>query len=124
MNQTPPRFGFKRAAQSLFGLNALIWLILAGVSLARLTGDRPNSFIFWVIAALMVGNAGAMLLCAVVIGRRKRIYYLFALLVLLVNIVMSVTDQVGWADLLTLFIDVVLLGILLGGRPFFWPPAG
>ena len=105
-------------------LNGVIWLGFGGVSLVRLAGgDTPPTITFWAIAVLMFGNAGAMLFCAFLIGRRNRLFYFFALLVLGVNIILSVTDQVGALDLATLFVDVVLLGILLGGRVHFWPSA-
>ncbi|MBP6470897.1 MAG: hypothetical protein KBE23_14785 [Chloroflexi bacterium] len=45
-----------------------------------------------------------------------------ALAVLLVNIVLTVTDQFGLFDLLTLLLDLIILALLLAGRRQFLQP--
>ncbi len=62
----------------------------------------------------MIGNAGAMLAAGIGIGRRRRLNYGFAFLVLAVNIVLTLTDQFGLLDVVTLVIDLILLGLLIG----------
>lgn len=107
-------FNAVKAAQAIFGLNAVIWLVLGIVSLVRLAGNQNNQTItLLVVALLMFFNVGAMLLSAWLIGRRKRLFYWVALAVLLGNIILTFTDQFGLIDLLTLIIDLVLLGIML-----------
>jgi len=44
-----------------------------------------------------------------------------ALAVLLVNIVLTFTDQFGLFDLLTLLLDLIILALLLAGRQFLQP---
>lgn len=108
-----------RAAQGLFFLNAVIWLSFGVVSVLRL-GDNPEQLVTAVIVAvLMVGNVGAMLLAGFSLGRLTRWSYIFALAVLLVNIVLTFTDQFGIFDLLTLLLDLLLFGLLLATRSLY-----
>ena len=120
-DETRFTFGPVKTAQAIFGLNAIIWLMFGIISLARLAGKQSNqAIILWIVAILMFANMGAMLLSAWLIGKRKMIFYLIALAVLLINIILTFTDQFGLFDLLTLLIDLVLLGILLVKRKLFW----
>ena len=57
-----------------------------------------------------IGNAG------IGIGRRRRLFYFFAMAILAVNIILTVTDEFGLLDLATLLIDLVLLGPLIVTR--------
>ena len=108
-----------RWAQGLFFLNAAIWLVLAIVTVVRFVGSAGQGVTAVVVAVLMFGNAGAMALSGALLGQRRLLFYLFALAVLAVNIVLTFTDQVGALDWITFAIDLVLLGILLGWRKQF-----
>lgn len=102
-----------KVAQALFYLNAVIWLVIGGASLIRLINDDSNQvMVFLVIAVMMFGNAGAMAFSGWGIGRTRKWWYVVAVLVLVVNIVLTFTDQFGLLDLITLIIDLVLLGLL------------
>jgi hypothetical protein len=97
------------SARILLALNGLIWLLLAVLTLLRRDGAPPGLVI---IAVLMVANAGAMLLAAWFVTR-GRIFYFLTLALLLVNVLLTFTDQFGLLDLLTLLVDLFLLTILL-----------
>jgi len=105
-----------RWAQGLFLLNAVIWLALGVMSLLRLGGNEGQGVTALVVAILMFGNAGAMSLSEALLPRRRLLFYLFALAVLAVNIVLTFTDQVGALDWITLAIDLVLVSVLLVAR--------
>jgi hypothetical protein len=95
----------------LFALNGLIWLLISGLSVPRLPGSNDEYYVLYLILLLlMFANAGAMFVAALWLGARRWLSYLFALALLFGNIVLTFTDQVGFWDLLTLFLD---LGILL-----------
>jgi lysylphosphatidylglycerol synthetase-like protein (DUF2156 family) len=106
-----------RVAQALFFLNAAIWCLFGVSSLVRMTGDHPDRTVTaWMVAMLMFGNAGAMLWSGVGIGKRQKRFYYLAVAVLIVNIVLTVTDEFGILDMVTLVIDVLLLGLLIVNR--------
>lgn len=107
-------------AQGLFLLNAAIWFVLGVLSFARLGGNGSRGVTELVVAILMFGNSGAMALSGAVLGRRRLHFYLFALAVLAVNLVLTFTDQVGVLDWITLAIDLVLVGILVAARRQFY----
>ena len=101
-----------RAAQVLFFLNAAIWVILGITSLLRVSRSPTSIMTAIVIGILMFGNAGAMVVSGFGLGKWRGFYYL-ALAVLLVNIVLTFTDQVGLLDILTFVLDLALLVLLI-----------
>jgi hypothetical protein len=106
-------FNRVKMAQNLFFLNAIIWLVFGSVSLISMeNGDSDRIFTLLVIAMMMFGNAGAMAFSGWGIGKARKSSYYLAVAVLIVNIILTVTDQFGIFDLITLIIDLVLLGTL------------
>ena len=111
---TPHRI---RTAQLLFLLNAVIWLVIGIVSMGRAATRHSEQIItVWVIAILMFGNVGAMVLSAWGLGKHRKLFYFFALFVLAVNILVTFTDQFGIIDFLTLVLDLILFGLLITVR--------
>jgi len=109
-----------KTAQLLFVLNAIIWFLLGIFTLIRLSdGSSERAMTMLVIGVMMFGNAAAMLISGWGIGRGQKIFYYLALAVLFVNIVLTFTDEFGLLDLLTLIVDLVLLGFLLAARKRF-----
>ena len=122
MKQTAS-FRFVRMAQALFILNTLIWIAFGIASLNRMRPLMENFVPFLVIGILMFGNAAALLLAGLGLGTRRRLAFYFAIFILLVNIILTLTDQFGALDLATLVIDAILLGILFASRSIYLHPA-
>ena len=78
----------------------------------------------WMVAIMMFGNAYAMMISGIGILSRRKIFYLLALAVIIVNIVLTFTDQFGLFDFVTLVIDGVILALLIAswGRFFSSEP--
>jgi len=107
-------------AQALFFVNAAVWLAFGVFSLVRLaTGTAAQTLVLLVVAILMFGNVGAMLVAGAGIGTRRRPFYYFGAVVLVVNIVLTVTDEFGLFDFITLVIDLMLLGLLIVTRSHY-----
>jgi hypothetical protein len=104
-----------RIARVLLFLNAGIWVALGIASLSRVSHSPTSVITAIVIGILMFGNAGAMVVSGLGLGKWRGFYYL-ALAVLLVNIVLTFTDQVGLLDILTFLLDLVILGLLIVAR--------
>ncbi len=100
-----------KAAAALFGLNGVVWLALGLASLLRLAAS-PNPAQL-IIAGLIFGNAGAMFVTGAGLAARRRWFFFLALAVLAVNLLLTITDQFGLIDFVTLIIDAVLLGLLV-----------
>jgi len=117
MTATGSRSSYLRSAQVLLYINAAVWLILGILTLLRVSQNNPEStFALWIIAILMAGNAGMMLLCGWGLGTDHRLFYYLALAVMAVNILLTFTDQFGLLDFLTLVIDLAILAFLVADR--------
>jgi hypothetical protein len=112
-----------RVAQALFFLNAAIWLVFGIWSLVRVAGKESGMVVtLLVVALLMFGNVVAMLCCGWGLAIPRRRWYYLALAVVVVNVVLTVTDQFGLFDLITLLIDLLLLGLLIAIRKRYTTP--
>ncbi|HQJ51002.1 MAG TPA: hypothetical protein PKW05_04405 [Anaerolineae bacterium] len=108
-------------ARILFYANAAIWMPLAAITVVRAAGGtREERITGMVLTVLMFGNAVAMVLSALGLARRSRWFYLFAVAVVVVNLLLTWTDQVGWLDVVTGVLDLVLLGLLVVVRREYW----
>lgn len=108
--------------QVLFCLNALVWALFLILFLSDQVqpGDPISSL---VIPILMICNALAMLACAIGLGRRSRLSYYLSLAVIAFNLLLTITDQVGLFDYLTLLLDLLLLVLLVASyKAFARPP--
>ena len=104
-------------AQSLFFINACVWLVIAVNSILRLESiSNTPMVVLWVVIILMFANAGAMFVTGLWLGRQSKWAFFFALAVLLVNILLTFTDQVGFYDIVTVLLDIGTLGLLLYDR--------
>jgi len=105
-----------------FALIAVIWFILGVVYLIRLQGNSVIPMMTaLVIAVMMFGNAAVLLVCAWGVTTGKQWWYLLAIAVLAINILLTFTDQIGLMDLLTVLIDIGLLLLLVIKRAVFLP---
>jgi hypothetical protein len=105
----------------LFYINAGLWLILAANSILHMTQEYPGHMAMYAfLGVLMVGNAAAMLLCGWGLVRYPWLFYPLGLVVLLVNIPLTLTDEFGFFDLVTLIIDLALLALLVTQRKKFY----
>jgi len=66
-------------------------------------------------------NAGLLILCSFGLGKRIFWYYLFTLLLLFTNIILSFTDQIGPADLVVLVFTLAPFLLLIIRRRDFVP---
>jgi hypothetical protein len=101
--------------RALFFLDAAIWLIFAAATfLGGIPGIPDAGPAAAVMAALMLGNATALAVAGWGLGRQTPIPYFFAVVVLVVNMVLTITDQMGVWDWLILALEAAMLGLLLG----------
>jgi hypothetical protein len=115
MSRKQQRYYFNvklKIARALFFVNALTWLGFA-VYLYLDMVRSGNDLSAVIIALFMVGNAAAMFIGGLLIYKRIKWGYIFAIAVLALNIFLTFTDQFGIADFLTLLVDIVLLMILI-----------
>jgi hypothetical protein len=108
--------------QSLFVLWGAIWFLFGIVSLGSgLDRAASQSNLAWLLSAVMFANALVMLLLAWGIGRRWRAVFYLSFAVLLVNILLTLTDEFGLFDLIVLIIYLAIAGLLFASRSRYLP---
>ncbi len=101
-------------AQRLFQLIAAIWLVFAVLTVLNIQAQlRVSPGLAWTLAIMMFANAGLLFWVGRGLARRSQRYYLLALSVLAANILLTITDDFGIYDAITLAIDIVLFVWLL-----------
>ena len=108
-----------RAAQLLLLLNGLLWIGLGIYSIVRFPFGDVHQTIAWVVVALMFANALVLLLVAWGLGRGSRFLFWLGLAQVAVNLLLSVTDQIGLWDLLVLLLNAITLALLFAQRRRF-----
>ena len=92
-----------------------VWLILGALTIFRLsagsTYGHPIAGV--VIAVLTFGNALAFLAAGWGLGRYPRVFAVLSIFLVVVNIVLSFTDQVGPVDVITAVVDGIILVLLI-----------
>ncbi len=108
------------SAQLLCYANTALWLLFGIASLLNLGEARGAPvYILAIVALLMLVNAAAFGLAGYGLGLGSRRAYLLALAIVALNLPLTLTDQVGLYDWITLGIDALLLGLLLAARKEF-----
>ena len=109
-----------RIAQVLFIADVFIWLIFGIYGFIWVSQRFPHQNLMALLFGILVlGNAGALLLSALLLGKGRKLFYYFALVVLILNIVASVMDQLGIYDFAFLFFELILLVILISIRKHY-----
>lgn len=116
----PPRA--VQVAQWMFLVIAAVWVAFALMTL--LASSATTAVGAWLMALLMCATAAALAWLAWGIGKQDRRYWVSGLLVLGVNVVLTITDEFGVFDLVTLILDLGLVGLLLATRSLYPPRAG
>ena len=110
-----------RMAQTLLFVNAAVWLLFGLISLVRMaTGESAATSTLLVVAVLMFGNVAALLIAGIVVRKPQKRWFWLVTAVLLINIILTFTDQVGIFDLLTLLLDLLILSLIIANRAWFW----
>ena len=106
------------AARWMFVLQGVIWLLFGVWSITRLSnsGGNLSCKMLGIISMLMFVNAIVLIWIGWGIGKGQRLYYYFGLLVLAGNIFLTLTDEFGVFDLVTLVFAVGLLILLIVTR--------
>jgi hypothetical protein len=100
--------------RALFGLASAFWVITGGLVLAGLLNVGGSESASLVIGVLMLGNGVLLGLSAWATLRGRHWVDRGALLLVVANAVLSVTDEMGVWDWLSLAISALLVGLVVG----------
>jgi hypothetical protein len=109
-----------RIAKRAYFILGVVWFVFG---LVRITGllseDRILSNAEWIAAILMFANALVLVLIGRWLKEDQRWPYYFGLLVLLTNILLTITDDFGVFDLIYLALAISLFVFLIITRAHY-----
>jgi lysylphosphatidylglycerol synthetase-like protein (DUF2156 family) len=109
-----------RAALLLLALDALMWFAFGVVAAAGGIASIANPpTLRWVMVGLAWASAAALAGLAILLGRRIRVAFYLAVILLAIIAVLSIADQVEWLDLASLAVSVIPLVLLLKDRGWY-----
>jgi hypothetical protein len=107
-------------AEILILMNALVWLTFTGLIAMDLHPALPDSAAtIWVMGILAFGCAGALVVLAVMLGKRFRIAYYPTLGLLALLAVLTIADDFGFPDLIYLALVTAPLLLLIRNRSWY-----
>jgi len=97
-------------------------LAIFGVgSLLRIGGNPEQTVLYVFYAIIMFGDAVLMGFCAWQLPKRTKLIFYFSIFVLALNIIPTIFDQFGLADLLFVLLNIITLVFLIVARKEFLP---
>ena len=103
----------------LFLFTAALLVVFGTGSMLRI-GDNPDQTTLYIFYALaMFGDALLMGICAWQLLKRTKFIFFFSVFVLAANIIPTIFDQFGLADLLFVLLNVAILVSLVIARKEF-----
>jgi hypothetical protein len=117
MNRKPVSVSLTLA---LILVNAAFWLVYGFVFAIRPT-SLPGG-IKWIMVLLAIGSSVILAVVAYLLNQPNRLAYYVGLAFLAVIAVLSITDEFGWLDLVSLLISLIPLGLLLKDRRWYLSP--
>jgi len=103
--------------QVLLLINALIWFVSGGITLFSgrqyiLSGIN----LYLILSVLMFLNAFCLVLAAKFITKKSKIIFPLVVLLVLINFILSFTDQLGLMDFLVIGLNSITLILLFKSR--------
>lgn len=106
-----------RVVWAWFILIAAIWILFGALNLIRMVnGTAGHVNTVWIVSILMFANACVMFWIGRDIRKQNKQFYYLAIVVLTITIVLTVIDEFGIFDFITLIIHLGLLGLLITTR--------
>lgn len=105
----------------LFSLTVAVLVVLGVGSLLRIGGNSDRSALYAFYGAAMFGDAAFMAFCAWQLPKRTKFVFFFSVFVLALNILLTIFDQFGLADLLFVLLNIITLVFLILARKEFLP---
>ncbi|MFA6391657.1 MAG: hypothetical protein WCW66_02775 [Patescibacteria group bacterium] len=108
-----------KVLQILLGVNAVIWLVFGIIASFGGTTKPDYTNLMEFISLFMFVDAGLLIFIMIGTIKKQSWTYTGGLIILVVNIVLSITDEFGPADFIALFAGLAALILLLTNKPVF-----
>lgn len=106
----------RNLARTLLIANALVWFGFAIYMILEMTSHSNQVSAAVFVGLFMLGNAGLMLWSGILLGQAARWGYYFALGIVLINLLYSLSVQFGLLPIITIVLDVCIIIVLVALR--------
>jgi hypothetical protein len=106
----------------LLYLIALCWFIFSLLTFGNVFITIPSGFVRWAIGIITLICSIITAMAAYFLTRRNRMIYLATIGLLVMLIIGSFMDELGWSDAALIVITATTLGLLIKDRAWFFPP--
>jgi hypothetical protein len=113
------KFSHFHVTRYLFLFTFAILVVFGIGSLLRIFGNSDWAILYVFYAAAMFGDAVLMGFCVWQLPKRTKFIFFFSVFVLAANIILTIFDQFGWADLFFVSLNVATLAFLITSRKEF-----
>ncbi|MFA6272693.1 MAG: hypothetical protein WC693_06425 [Patescibacteria group bacterium] len=100
-------------------MNALAWLVFGTFAFFGGTTNPDQVTLMKLMSFFMFADAGLFVLVFIGTIKKKMWAYTGGIILLVINIVLSVTDEFGTADFIAIFLSLAALILLLTNKPIF-----
>lgn len=112
----PPDNPTVRATKALMALHAAVW-VMFGIAAASPTSPTVLlSDTSWTAVFLMFANAAVLAYLAIAVRSERPRVFVLAVAVIVANLVLTLADPVGPADVFVLLLNALTLGLLFAAR--------
>jgi len=111
-------------AKYLFIVLAAFLDVLAILSFGRITNEIEVAMRYATYAFMMFIDAAIMLFFAFRIGKRNKQVYQFAIVFLVLNIILTIFDQIGFVDVVFILLNAFTLYVLYAYKDDFSESVG
>jgi lysylphosphatidylglycerol synthetase-like protein (DUF2156 family) len=109
-----------RLTLALILINAVTWLAFGGILAADAHPALSVPLLVKVIMAFLSFTVAAVLVSLFVfLGRQSRVAYLLTLLLFILTILITFFDDIGWADIFFLLLNIVPFLLLIKDRRWY-----
>jgi hypothetical protein len=104
----------------IISLNAAFWFIYALiVAFGNIRSFAALGIGKWIMIVLALGSSLALVGVVIFLRRHNRSAYYFALILLAIISVLSITDDFGFLDLFSLLISIIPFGLMIKDRTWY-----
>ena len=115
------KFSAFEITRYLFWVTVAVLVVLGVGSLLRIGGNPERSGLYIFYSLVFFGDALLFGVCAWQFPKRTKLIFFFSVIVLAANILSTIFDQFGMADLLFILLNFATLTFLIISRKEFLP---
>lgn len=97
----------------LFFVNALVWIGFAVSVVLDMVNNLNQVSAAVFVGLFMLGNAGLMIWSGILLTKPPKWGYYFALAVIFINILYTLSVQFGLLDIITIVLDIAIFIVLI-----------